>query len=221
MINVLVVHEFPLMCDIISAVLNAEKDITVIGCGTNIEQTLEFLKYNKLDVALISSRLPEQGTLKLTHLLVQSGPSPKILILGITETRDNVLHYIEAGAAGYVLRESSLNDLLTEIRAVSNDKALISPDIAAALIHRVSEYSQVFLRAESIPLDSLHLTAREIKVLELLSQNMSNHQIARQLVIEIGTVKHHVHNILHKLGVSSREDAAKLALLIKSRINTQ
>jgi DNA-binding NarL/FixJ family response regulator len=141
-INVLVVHEFPLMCNIISSVLDEEKDISVIGVGTDVQEAMELVKQNKVDVVLISSRLPGQGTFSLTKMLMQSELSPRVLILGITETRENVLEYIEAGANGYVLKESSLEDLLSAIRAVNSGKALISPEIAAALIQRVSEFVQ-------------------------------------------------------------------------------
>jgi DNA-binding NarL/FixJ family response regulator len=171
-----------------------------------------------VDVVLISSRLPGQGTFSLTKMLMQSELSPRVLILGITETRENVLEYIEAGANGYVLKESSLEDLLSAIRAVNSGKALISPEIAAALIQRVSEFVQAFEQGGVEPPDSLNLTNREYEVLGLLGQNLSNQEIAEHLVIEIGTVKNHVHSILSKLGVSSREDAAKLASILKNKL---
>jgi DNA-binding NarL/FixJ family response regulator len=217
-INVLVVHEFPLMCNIISSVLDEEKDISVIGVGTDVQEAMELVKQNKVDVVLISSRLPGQGTFSLTKMLMQSELSPRVLILGITETRENVLEYIEAGANGYVLKESSLEDLLSAIRAVNSGKALISPEIAAALIQRVSEFVQAFEQGGVEPPDSLNLTNREYEVLGLLGQNLSNQEIAEHLVIEIGTVKNHVHSILSKLGVSSREDAAKLASILKNKL---
>lgn len=206
------------MCNIISSVLDEEKDISVIGVGTDVQEAMELVKQNKVDVVLISSRLPGQGTFSLTKMLMQSELSPRVLILGITETRENVLEYIEAGANGYVLKESSLEDLLSAIRAVNSGKALISPEIAAALIQRVSEFVQAFEQGGVEPPDSLNLTNREYEVLGLLGQNLSNQEIAEHLVIEIGTVKNHVHSILSKLGVSSREDAAKLASILKNKL---
>lgn len=178
---------------------------------------MDRIRQNGVDLVLISSRLPEQGTIKLTNLLIQDTPAIKIIILGITETRESILKYVEAGATGYVLKESSLDELLTTIRAVYNGKALISPDIAAALIQRVSEFAQVFAQTGMNPPESLNLTAREYEVLELLSQNLSNQEIAKRLVIETGTVKNHVHSILNKLGVVRREEAGNLMGLIRER----
>jgi len=216
-INVLIVHEFPLMCNVIASVLESEPDISVIGKSTSVEQALKFIKSHKVDVALISPRLPDKGTLTLTSLIGQSASSIKILILGIAETREDALRYFEAGAAGYVLRESSVYELLATIRAVSDGRAVISPEIAASLIERVSEYSHVVAHVDPVSIDKLHLTTREVEVLELLSQNLSNHEIAQKLVIELGTVKNHVHSILNKLGVSHREDAARLMDAIRRR----
>lgn len=221
MINLLVVHEFPLMCNIIASVLDSEPDIAVMGNASSVDEAIEIVKENRMDLVLVSTRLPEQGALKLTNLLVQQVPSVKVIILGITESREGVLEYVESGASGYVLRESSLDDLLSTIRAVSNGQALISPEIAATLIQRISEFAQVFARKGIVPPESLNLTQREFEVLGLLSEGCSNQEIAEQLVIETGTVKNHVHNILNKLGVSSRDEAGSLLALIKERSKKQ
>jgi len=216
----MIVHEFPLMCNIIASVLNDEPDIRVVGYVSSVKAVLEQISECEVDLVLISSRLPHQGAIELISLLTQKMPAVKILVLGITESREGVLKYVEAGANGYVLKESSLDDLLTTIRAVHNDRALISPEIAAALIQRISEFAQAFAQVSVTPPDSLNLTAREFEVLELLSQNLSNQEIAGQLVIETGTVKNHVHNILNKLGVDRRESAADLLSIIKERMNS-
>ena len=218
MIQVMIVHEFPLMCNIVAAVLDGEPDIEVVGYASTVEEANEKISEHEADVILISSRLPDQGTTEFTNFLFQKMPAVKILILGISETRESVLEYAEAGANGYVLKESSLDDLLASIRAVYNDKVLISPDIAAVLIQRVSEYAKVFARADISPPEAVNLTARELEVLELLSQKMSNQQIAERLVIETGTVKNHVHNILSKLGVDRREEASNLMSIIRGQI---
>lgn len=217
MINILVVHEFPLMCNIIASVLENEPDIKVVGCSSSVDNALDLVFHNGIDLVLVSTRIPDQGTIRLMNLLAEKAASIKIVILGITESRESILNYVESGAAGYVLRESSLDDLLTTIRAVHNGQALISPEIAATLMQRVSEFAQTFTRmGVSLP-ESLNLTQREFEVLEMLDQNLTNQKIAERLVIEIGTVKNHVHSILNKLGVGSREEAASLIALIRER----
>ena len=218
MVHIMIVHEFPLMCNIIASVLDDEPDIKVMGYVSTVETALEQINQCEVDMVLISSRLPNQGAVELIGLLTRKVPAVKVLVLGITESRESILRYVEAGANGYVLKESSLDDLLTTIRAVYDDKALISPEIAAALIQRVSELAQAFTQVGVTPPDSLNLTAREFEVLELLSQNLSNQEIAQRLVIETGTVKNHVHSILNKLGVDRRENAADMLSVIKERM---
>jgi DNA-binding NarL/FixJ family response regulator len=221
MINLLIVHEFPLMCNIIASVLDSEPDIKVVGCASSVDGAIDQVIQNDVNSVLVSTRLPEQGTIRLTNLLVQKAPSVKVLILGITESREGVLDYVESGAAGYVLKESSLSDLLTTIRAVHRGQSLVSPEIAATLIQRVSEFARAFSQAGLTPPDSLNLTSREFEVLELLSANLTNQEIAERLVIETGTVKNHVHNILNKLGVGSRDEAANLMTVIRERSDRQ
>ena len=87
MINVLVVHEFPLMCNIIASVLDNEPDIKVSGCASSVESALELVLHYGVDLVLVSTRLPEQGTIRLMNLLAEKAASVKILILGITELR--------------------------------------------------------------------------------------------------------------------------------------
>jgi DNA-binding NarL/FixJ family response regulator len=217
MIKILIVHEFPLMCNIISSVLDSEPDIKIVGCASRVEEVVDWLGQNEVDVVLVSSRLPDQGTIRLTQVLTGEHPDVKIIILGITESRAGVLEYVEAGANGYVLKESSLDDLLTTIRSIHDGKAVISPEIAAALIQRVTEFAKTLNQTGvSLP-DTVNLTAREFEVLDLLGKNLSNQQIAERLVIEMGTVKNHVHSILNKLGVDRREAAGDLMPIIRER----
>lgn len=120
-----------------------------------------------------------------------------------------VLRYIEEGAAGYVVEEDSLGDLVRKIRRVYANEFLVSPHIGGALIARLAELKR---RVNSVrtmsALESFHepaeLTPREWEILRLIEQGMSNQEIANSLVIEMGTVKNHVHNILRKLDVQSR-----------------
>lgn len=221
-IRVLIVHEYPLMCDIIARVVDGEPDIQVQGFASSVDEAKDFIFKEPIDVVLISPRLPENGSIKLTRILVRKAPSIRILVLGISESREQVLQYIEAGASGYVIRESSVDDLLSVIRAAHAGKALVSPEVASILIHRVKTLSRTFMEAGISPPDITNLTARELEVLQLVTNNLSNQQISERLVIGLGTVKNHVHNILDKLGVANREEAANLyAYLLRSWSDTE
>lgn len=217
MINVLLVNEIRLMSNVLAATLEDEADFKVAGCATSVDEALDKLSREDVDVVLISTRLPDHGALRLTETITATQPEIDVLVVGVTENKDHVLQYIEAGAVGYVLKDDTVQDLLAAIHAAQQGKALVSPKIAGALMQRVSELAQMFADLETGVVESAGLTSRELEVLELLGQNLTNQEIADQLVIEVGTVKNHVHSILSKLNVSSRSDAAAYVALIKQR----
>ena len=214
-INILLVNEFQLMGNVIAAALEDEPDIRVVGRVTNINDALKTIQKKTVDVAMVSTRLPDQGALKLTSAISELAPSTKVLALGLTEEKKRVLRFIEAGATGYVLKNDSLDDMIENVRAAVDDKVFVSPEIAAAMVERLSDLAQMFSGVENSVTGEAGLTPRELEVLELIGEGFTNQQISEQLIIEIGTVKNHVHNILDKLNVSSRGEAAAYLAFIK------
>jgi DNA-binding NarL/FixJ family response regulator len=215
-INILLVNEIPLMGNVIAAALEDETDICVVGRATSMDDALQIVQEKEIDVALISTRLPEQGALKLTEAITRLAPETKVLALGLAEEKKRVLRYVEAGATGYVLKDDSLDDMIETVRAAMDGKVFISPQIAAAMMERLSDLAQMFSDIENSVMDDVGLTPREFEVLELIGQGLTNQQIADQLFIEVGTVKNHVHNILDKLNVTSRGEAAAYLAFIST-----
>jgi DNA-binding NarL/FixJ family response regulator len=215
-IRVLLVNEMRLVSNVIASVLEDESDIEVVGRAASVDEAPALAKES--DVVLVSTRLPDNGALKLTSAIAEADPSVKVLVLGLGESKERVLRYVEAGADGYVLKNDSVDDLLRHIRAAQRGKALVSPKIAAALMSRVTELAQLFAEIESGISESADLTPREREILELIGQGLTNQEIADRLVIEVGTVKNHVHSILQKLDVSSRQDAASYLALIRENV---
>ena len=207
-INLLLVNEIRLMGNVIVAALEDEPDIRVVASVTTYEEALQVVQEKEIDVALISTRLPDNGGLRLTSAIAEITPSVKVLALGLTEEKKRVLRYVEAGASGYILKDDSLEDLIEIVRATQEGKVFVSPQIAAAMMERLTNLAQMFAGVENNLTDTTTLTTREMEVLELISKGYTNQQIAQNLVIEVGTVKNHVHNILEKLNVSSRGEAA-------------
>jgi DNA-binding NarL/FixJ family response regulator len=127
----------------------------------------------------------------------------RILALGVPDEEDDVIACAEAGVAGYVMREDSLDALVVAIESVVRDEMLCSPRAAAALMRRVR-----VLSAERQEALGQKLTRRELEIVALIDEGLSNKAIAQRLCIELATVKNHVHNILEKLDVSRRAEAA-------------
>ena len=105
--------------------------------------------------------------------------------------------------------------MIETIRAAQEGKVFVSPEIAAAMVERISDLAQMFSDVENSVTDDADLTPRELEVLKLIGEDLTNQQIAEELVIEVGTVKNHVHSILEKLNVSSRGEAAAYLAFIK------
>jgi two-component system NarL family response regulator len=207
-ISLLLVNEIRLMGNVIVAALQDEPDIDVAACVTSYDEAVHIVQDQAIDVALVSTRLPDNGGLRLTSAIAELSPSTKVLALGLTEEKKRVLRYVEAGASGYILKDDSLEDLIDIVRASQEGKVFVSPQIAAAMMKRLTDLAQMFAGVENNLSDATTLTTREMEVLELISKGYTNQQIAQNLVIEVGTVKNHVHNILEKLNVRSRGEAA-------------
>lgn len=215
MIRVFLLHEMRLMCNVLASALEDESDIEIVGSATSFDDALEIIAHTDVDVILTSSKLPDQGSIRLIHKVQEINSSIDLIVIGLTETRERVLHYVEAGASGYVSKDSSIGDMISAIRLAQQGKAAVPPAITAALIERLTEYAQIFADLEMGVVESAGLTERELEVLGLLGKNMTNSEIADELVIEVGTVKNHVHSILNKLNVSSRSEAATYLALIR------
>ena len=214
MIRILLVTPVGLIGNLAATILKSEPDMEVIGSVTSIEEAMD--QVTACDVVLVSPRLPDDAALRLTSFVNERYPTVKVLIFGLSESAEHVLKYIEAGAAGYVAKEGEVDDLLRRIRAVAEDRAFVSPEIAASLMSRLATYAQLFTTVETGLNALATLTPREREVLELIGLGLSNQEIAHRLVIEVGTVKNHVHSILRKLDVTSRQAAAARLPLLKS-----
>jgi DNA-binding NarL/FixJ family response regulator len=213
--KVLVVIESRFMGDILTEILEDEPDIKVVGCASNIDQALKIIREKEVDVALVSIQLSNETALQLTSLIVETAPTIKVLVLGLMDNKHHVLKFIEAGAAGYILQDSSVDELINSVRLARNGEAQVSTKVAAAILERLSKMTKVFSRVDNYILEDNRLTQRELEVLGFISQGFTNQEIAAQLVVEVGTVKNHVHSIIKKLNVNNREEAATYVAFMK------
>jgi DNA-binding NarL/FixJ family response regulator len=206
MIRVLLVNEAGLVSDILAKVLNGETDFEMMARASSGDAALRLA--GKADVILVGTQLGDEGALELTTRLTSSVVGPKVVVMGLEETEEEIMAFVEAGADGYVLRDDSVDDLLARLRAAHRGEVLVSPGIAAAIMSRLSELAALFSRVDGAGRNVGDLTPREREVLDLVAEGLTNREIAERLVITEGTAKNHVHSILGKLEVTSRHDAA-------------
>lgn len=211
MIRVVLAHPSNLVCDLLREALNNEEDVHLVGSATTTEE-LEFLLPHT-SIVLLSKELEGGETLDTLEEIREEYPDIKILVLEVAEQPEMILKYIEAGADGYILQNESVDMMIDKLQAASEEKALVSPSVTAALMERLTHLANLetplaYMEARDGMIEKL--TSREEEVLGLVSQGLTNKEIAGKLFIECGTVKNHVHNILKKLDANSRYEASSI-----------
>ncbi|MCL4265593.1 MAG: response regulator transcription factor [Anaerolineae bacterium] len=211
MIRMLLAHPSRLICDSLRTALDNVEDVYVVGCATTSEELYFLLPHG--NVVLLGVELEDATAFDLLEEIRITHPRTKVLILGVDEHPHMIIRYVEAGAAGYILQNESVEDMVQKLQAAYQEKAIISPSIAAAIMARLSHLANLEMPlalASARETQLNELTVREGEILELITTGCTNQEIAERLVIECGTVKNHVHNILKKLEVKSRHEAASL-----------
>lgn len=209
MIRILLGHPSRLVCDSLRTALDNVDDVYVVGCATRAEELHFLLPHG--NVVLMGTELEDASALDMMNEIRLTHPQLKVLIIGLDDNPDVILRHIEAGAAGYILQDESIIDMVEKLHAASEEKAIISPSVAAAMMDRLAHLANLdtplaYLEAREVQLNEL--TSREEEVLGLINEGLSNQEIADRLYIECGTVKNHVHKILKKLDVNNRQEAA-------------
>ena len=139
------------------------------------------------------------------RLILDSMPRVKVIVVGLPEAEPDVIAYAEAGISGYVPAEGKLSDLEAVIRSVEQGEVLCSPRIVGSLFRHIAELAAD--RPEGT-VSGVPLTSRQMEVVSLIDQGLSNKEIAERLNIQVSTVKNHVHSVLDKLHVRRRTEAA-------------
>jgi DNA-binding NarL/FixJ family response regulator len=200
--RVLIVAEIRLYREGLAEMLEDEPEIEVVATAAGADEAVRMLREQQPDIVLLDVAIPENAW--LVRGLVAAVPGTRVVALAVPEAEQDVLRWAEAGVAGYVTREASVEDVVAAVQAVARGEVLCSPRMVATLFQRIAT-----LALERSPASiEARLTTRELEILDLIDQGLSNKEIARRLTIEISTVKNHVHNILDKLNVSRRAEAA-------------
>jgi DNA-binding NarL/FixJ family response regulator len=198
--NILIAHNSRVVCDSLRYTLDKQSDVCVVGCAVTEEELNFLLPY--ANVALIGAELGQNNIFHLLHNIHLTHPEIKVMMVDIQNEPQTILRYIEAGVAGYILTDESIEEMVQKVQAVTEGKALISPTIAALMMERaayLAHQSTTTIFPETKQEMVNDLTSREREVLDLIGEGFTNQAIADELVIECGTVKNHVHNILKKL----------------------
>lgn len=205
MIRVLVVVDIPFYREGLQELLARSGDIEVVGAVSGAEDAVSAARDSIPHVVLLDIGASEVNV--MLDRLLRLPNSPKIVALAVTETPQDITWWAEAGVAGYVPRTASSGELIRALKDVVRDEVRCPPQIAAKLIRRLAALAA---SAQPTPTALSVLTGREQEVLALLADGLQNKVIAARLRIQPATAKNHVHNILHKLDLHGRVEAASV-----------
>jgi DNA-binding NarL/FixJ family response regulator len=209
-IRVLIVDDHALFRRGLQMVLEGEGDIEVVGEASDGHEAIEQAEKTTPDVVLMDVRMPKRSGIEATRAIKDMLPSSKILMLTISDEEADLYDAIKAGAAGYLLKEISIEEVAGAVRSVNAGQSLISPSMASKLLNEFA--AMVKRRDERSQVPGPRLTERELEVLKLVAKGMNNRDIGAELFISENTVKNHVRNILEKLHLHSRMEAVVYAV---------
>ncbi len=205
-IRVLVVDDQALFREGLRTLLGTQPDLDVVGEAANGLEAVRAAADLKPDVVLMDLRMPVLDGASATRRLREAVPGARVIMLTTFDDDETVFDGLRAGAVGYLLKDTQAARLFEAIRAAARGESFLQPSIAAKV---VAEFQRLARRPVATPESSSEaLSDREVEILRLVSRGATNREIAASLVLAEGTVKNHVTNILGKLGVSDRTQAA-------------
>ncbi len=205
-IRIVLVDDHALFREGVAAILQSEADLEVIGQGANADEAVRLAGELMPDLMLLDIDMPGNG-LQAARQIAESYPVIRIVMLTVSESEENLLAAMKAGAKAYILKGVAGRELLRIVRLVLAGESYVPPALAASLLTDLGKPRGMKRTADARD----ELTPREVEILELLAKGMSNKEIGEKLFLSEKTVKHYVTNLLQKLQVHNRVEAALLA----------
>lgn len=198
--RVLLIDDHPVVREGLSGMLAGQPDFEVVGQGSDGSQAVSMNAELRPDVILMDLRMPGMDGVSAIQEIKARMPETNILVLTTYDSDADIVRAVEAGATGYLLKDTPREELFRAVRSAARGESVLAPAVAARLMTRMRAPAEE------------NLTAREIEVLELVSKGNSNKQVGRSLHISTATVKTHLIHIFDKLGVKDRTSAVTAAL---------
>jgi DNA-binding NarL/FixJ family response regulator len=197
-ITILLVDDHPVVREGLRGMLAAEDDLTVVAEAGGAAEAVAAIRAHEPDVVLMDLRMPGGDGVEATARVLAQRPATRVVVLTTYDTDADILRAVEAGAAGYLLKDASRAELAQAIRAAARGETVLAPSVAAKLVSRMRS--------------PVELSRREIEVLRLVARGRTNAEIGRELLISEATVKTHLLRTFGKLDVSDRTAAVTAAL---------
>ena len=200
--RVLLIEDNRILRDGIRSLINAQADLKVVGATGGNHDTLPLARATKPQVILMDLGLRGENGLHIVGTLVKELPHAKIIGMGLIPTQLDIVEFVEAGAAGFILKDATIDDVLGTIRAVARGIKILPPLLTESLFANVIE--QALQKGKGTLHDAARMTKREREIIVLIAEGMSNKEIAQRINLSTYTVKSHIHNILEKMALHNR-----------------
>ena len=207
MFKILVCDDQRIVCEGLQTIINADPELNVVGIVHNGIEAMGMIPEVLPDLVLMDLKMPEMNGILATRKIKETYPNIYVLVLTTYDDDEWIFDAIRSGASGYLLKDTRPEDLIKSIKGTLHGKTFIDPQVAGKLL---TEYAENF--GNSQPPSHYTFTERERDILTLLSQGLSNSEIADKLFLAEGTVRNYTSVLLKKLGVSDRTQAAILAI---------
>lgn len=217
-IKILLIEENRILSEGIAALLKKQSDMRIIANVVNAENIMEQIDALKPDIVLLDLGFRGQNSLQLVKQIMAQFKEAKIIGMNLIEFQTDVLEFIQAGVSGFILKEADNIRFLKAIRKVDRGLKVLPPPLTGALFSQIAESEKVEKKT-SILNHLVRMTTREKQVIKLISDGLTNKEIAQELNVAVYTAKSHVHNILEKLSLTTRAQIAKYAHLNESSKN--
>ncbi|HEX6648802.1 MAG TPA: response regulator transcription factor [Pyrinomonadaceae bacterium] len=205
-IRILLVDDQPLFREGLRTLLSVQTDFEIVGEASNGEEAIRMVQIHHPSIVLMDLQMPLLDGVKATRRLKAEHPDCRVIVLTTFDDDDNVFEGLRAGAVGYLLKDAPSEKLGEAIRLAARGESFLQPSVAAKV---VAEFARLSRHTESNTVYLVEpLSEREHVILGLIANGASNREIAQQLFLAEGTVKNHITNILGKLGVRDRTQAA-------------
>jgi len=201
-ISLILIDDNRLLREGIAALIHTQPGFKVLAAFADVEEALKKVREAKPDIVLLDFGLEDHDSVSLTATVHQEVPAARVIVMGLLPVQEDVADFVRAGASGFIMKDASFDDFFATIRAVAGGGEVLPAALTNTLFAQIARNLPVESRART--LEAVRLTNRERQVIDLLSEGLSNKEIALRLHIAVHTVKSHVHNVLEKLALRSR-----------------
>jgi NarL family two-component system response regulator LiaR len=205
--RILIIEDNRVLLDGLRRALNRQADMRVVATMASGDSVLLKARQTKPHVILFDVGLNHFDELALVESVRKNLPEAKVIGMGIVPSQSDVVLFMAAGASGFILKDTTVKDAVTTIRSIAQGEKILPPSLADSLFSHVVERS--ILRRNGTITNAVRMTKRELEIIVLIADGLSNKEIAQRLKITTHTVKSHVHNIMGKLSLHTRRQLAK------------